>query len=237
MQSTLSPVWRDQWSEGSKDRLEATRDVLTISGITSELTDVLVNIIANAIDAMPDGGTIQISSGSYQAENNDYAEIKIKDTGIGMSNEVRQKVFDPFFSTKGPKGTGLGMSVAYGIVARHHGNIALESELGQGTTCMLYFPAATQAERANRARSAPMEKQKIRILVIDDEDVIRDFLAEMFVTVGHEAELPPLALRASPCSKRAGTMWFSLIWGCLICPGGMLPKQFGQKTRKCRLFC
>ena len=89
---------------------------------------------------MPDGGTVQISSGSYQAENSEYAEIKIKDTGIGMSNEVKQKVFDPFFSTKGPKGTGLGMSVAYGIVARHHGNIALESELGQGTTCLSVLP-------------------------------------------------------------------------------------------------
>jgi len=160
-----------------------------ISGISSELADVIVNILANAIDAMPEGGTIRISSGPYQAENSEYAEIKIRDTGIGMSSEVKQKVFDPFFSTKGPKGTGLGMSVAYGIVARHHGNIALESELGHGTTCMLYFPAATPAERGNRARSTPMEKQKTRILVIDDEDVIRDFLAEMFVTVGHEADV------------------------------------------------
>ena len=189
--NVVKPVWRDQCElKGVKIDLQfSAGDVPTISGISSELTDVMVNIVANAIDAMPDGGTIQISSGSYQAENSEYAEIKIKDTGIGMSNEVKQKVFDPFFSTKGPKGTGLGMSVAYGIVARHHGNIALESELGQGTTCVLYFPAATQAERANRARSTPMEKQKIRILVIDDEDVIRDFLAEMFVTVGHEADV------------------------------------------------
>ena len=186
----IKPV-RDQCElTGVKIDLQFSRgDVPTISGISSELADVIVNIIANAIDAMPEGGTIQISSGPYQAENSEYAEIKIRDTGVGMSNEVKQKVFDPFFSTKGPKGTGLGMSVAYGIVARHHGNIALESELGQGTTCMLYFPAATQAERANRTRSAPMEKQKIRILVIDDEDVIRDFLAEMFVTVGHEADV------------------------------------------------
>jgi len=187
----IKPVWRDQCElKGVKIDLQfSAGEVPTISGIASELADVIVNILANAIDAMPEGGTLQISSGSYQAETSEYAEIKIKDTGVGMSHEVKQKVFDPFFSTKGPKGTGLGMSVAYGIVARHQGNIAIDSELGQGTTCMLYFPAATQAERANRARSAPMEKQKTRILVIDDEDVIRDFLAEMFVTVGHEAEV------------------------------------------------
>jgi PAS domain S-box-containing protein len=187
----IRPVLRDQDElKGVKIELQFLQgNVPVISGISSELADVIVNVISNAIDAMPEGGVIQISSGAYQAESNEYAEIKIKDTGIGMSSEVKQKVFDPFFSTKGPKGTGLGMSVAYGIVARHHGNISLESELGQGTTCMLHFPAATEVERVNRARTAPMETQKTRILVIDDEDVIRDFLGEMFVTVGHEADV------------------------------------------------
>lgn len=189
--NVIKPVWRDQCElKGVKIDLQFSPGAVPpVSGIRSELADVIVNIIANAIDAMPDGGAIRISSGPYQAENIEYAEIRISDTGVGMSSEVKRKVFDPFFSTKGPKGTGLGMSVAYGIVSRHHGNIAIESELGQGTTCLLYFPAATQAERAFRTRTAPMEKQKIRILVIDDEDVIRDFLAEMFVTVGHEAEV------------------------------------------------
>jgi CheY-like chemotaxis protein len=187
----ISPVLRDQDElKGVKIELQfLPGNVPIISGISSELADVIVNVISNAIDAMPEGGVIQISSGAYQAESKECAEIKIKDTGIGMSSEVKQKVFEPFFSTKGPKGTGLGMSVAYGIVARHDGNISLESELGQGTTCTLHFPAATEAERVNRARSAPMETQKTRILVIDDEDVIRDFLGEMFVTVGHEADV------------------------------------------------
>jgi two-component system NtrC family sensor kinase len=152
--------------------------VPTISGISSELTDVIVNIIANAIDAMPEGGSIQISSEPYQADNSEYAEIRIKDTGVGMSSEVKQKVFDPFFSTKGPKGTGLGMSVAYGIVARHHGNIALESELGQGQlVCCTFQP---ERRRNSQPYERPMEKQKIEF-GHDDEDVIRDFLAEMFV--------------------------------------------------------
>lgn len=186
----IKPVWRDECElKGVKIDLQFTAGAAPpISGIRSELTEVIVNIIANAIDAMPEGGTIRISSGPYRVESTEYAEVRISDTGVGMSSEVKRKIFDPFFSTKGPKGTGLGMSVAYGIVSRHHGNITLESELGQGTTCLLYFPAAREVERIYRVRSSPMEKQKIRILIIDDEEVIRDFLAEMFVTSGYEAE-------------------------------------------------
>lgn len=187
--SIIKPVWRDQCEvKGVKIDLQfAPNEVPAISGIASELTEVIVNIISNAIDAMPDGGAIRISSAPYQAEGTSYVEVRISDTGVGMSNEVKHKIFDPFFSTKGPKGTGLGMSVAYGIVSRHHGNIAIESELGQGTTCLLYFPAARQEEQPVHARTAVMEK--IRILVIDDEEVIRDFLAEMFATVGYEADV------------------------------------------------
>ncbi len=187
----IKPLWRDQCElKGVKIDVQfAPVDVPEISGIASELTEVIVNIVSNAIDAMPNGGVIRISSAPYQAEGSHYVEIRISDTGVGMSNEVKRKIFDPFFSTKGPKGTGLGMSVAYGIVSRHHGNIAIESELGQGTTCLLYFPAARQDERTIRARAAVMEREKIRILVIDDEDVIRDFLAEMFATVGYQADV------------------------------------------------
>jgi len=186
----IKPVWRDRCElKGVKIDLQFTAGTVPpVSGIRSELTEVMVNIIANAIDAMPEGGAIRISSGLCEAGNGDYVEIRISDSGVGMSSEVKQKVFDPFFSTKGPKGTGLGMSVAYGIVSRHHGNIAIESELGHGTTCLLYFPAAKQPERISRVTTSTMEKGKIRILVIDDEDVIRDFLTEMFVASGYETD-------------------------------------------------
>ncbi len=185
----IRPIWRDQCeAKGIKIEMDFSPGAAPpINGIDSELTDVIVNTISNSIDAMPDGGAIRISTGLYQLENMEYAEIKISDNGMGMSDEVKQRIFDPFFSTKGPKGMGLGMSVAYGIIARHHGDIEIESKLGHGTTCMIYLPAAKKNEKkVPRVRTSPMEKHKIRILVIDDEEVIRDFLSEMFASSGYE---------------------------------------------------
>jgi signal transduction histidine kinase/CheY-like chemotaxis protein len=186
--SMIKPVWRNQCELRSvKIDLQFTPGVVPpVSGIGSELATVVFNVIANAIEAMPEGGFIRVST-VYRGESGDSVEIRISDTGVGMSGEVKRRIFDPFFSTKGPKGTGLGMSVAYGIVSRHRGNISIESELGRGTTCFLYLPATKLAEDPF-SRTSPMEKQKIRILVIDDEDVIRDFLAEMFVTSGYEVD-------------------------------------------------
>ena len=187
----IKPAWKDQSeARGIKIDIQFHPELLPpISGIRSELTEVIVNILTNCVDAMPDGGTITLETRPLQVDSTDFAEIRVSDTGVGMSSEIKRKIFDPFFSTKGPKGTGLGMSVAYGIISRHHGNITIESELGKGTTCLVHLPAAKKSERTIRLRTSPMDKQKLRILVIDDEDVIRDFLAEMFVSSGYEADV------------------------------------------------
>ncbi len=186
----MRPVWKDQReAKGIKIDLQFNPGIVPlIKGISSELTEVIVNIVTNSIDAMPDGGIVQISTQVHLAGTDEYIEIKIADTGVGMTNEVKRKIFDPFFSTKGPKGTGLGMSVAYGIISRHQGNITIDSELGKGTTCRLYLPAAKRVEKTSVVRATPMDKQKLRLLVIEDEDVIRDFLVEMFVSAGYEAD-------------------------------------------------
>jgi len=187
----IKPVWKDE-SEAKGIKIEFRfhpGEISLVDGIDSELTEVVVNVLSNALDAMPDGGVIEVSSRDVMDGGSPVVELTVTDTGVGMSSEVLQKVFDPFFSTKGPKGIGLGMSVAYGVVTRHHGRIELLSELGKGTTCAIRFPVSKQAEMSGLAgRTSPREK-RARILVIDDEDVIREFMQEMLVSSDFDADV------------------------------------------------
>jgi two-component system NtrC family sensor kinase len=116
-----------------------------------QIEQVLVNLLINAIQAMPAGGDLTINVG--QDRRNGYLIIKVKDTGAGISKEDLPHVFDPFFTTKGTKGTGLGLSVSYGIIQQHRGDIAVESEEGQGTTFTLKIPIYQPKERATDAQS------------------------------------------------------------------------------------
>ncbi len=118
------------------------RDVPSILCNPTELREVFVIIINNALDAMPDGGCISFSTWSTR----DMVFISIADTGEGMSEEVKKNIFDPFFTTKLPIGSGLGMSTAYGIITGHGGNIEVESERGQGATFTLLFSAVTKSD-------------------------------------------------------------------------------------------
>lgn len=106
-------------------------------GNPSELKEVFVNIVNNALDAMPGGGDLTVK---IYRESDRFA-VSVKDTGAGMSDEVRKRVFDPFFTTKGAEGSGLGMSVAYGIVTRHGGEIKIDSQEGVGTTVVVGLPS------------------------------------------------------------------------------------------------
>jgi two-component system NtrC family sensor kinase len=108
-----------------------------------QIQEVLLNIILNAIDAMPEGGELQVSTNmtdNTRCEGNQCVQIQVADTGCGISQEDLDKVFDPFFSTKGAKGTGLGLAVAYGVIEKHQGKIRMESEVGKGTTCIIDLP-------------------------------------------------------------------------------------------------
>ncbi|MDI6759383.1 MAG: ATP-binding protein [Candidatus Brocadiaceae bacterium] len=108
-----------------------------VLGNPSELKEVFVNIVNNALDAMPAGGTLTIE---IYREGEGLA-VSVKDTGVGMSEEVRKRVFDPFFTTKGASGSGLGMSVAYGIITRHRGEIKIDSQEGVGTNVIVRLPS------------------------------------------------------------------------------------------------
>src|SRR3712207_3596158 len=106
-------------------------------GDDSELREVLINMVFNAVDAMPAGGRLTLSTRRVEGGE---VEICVADTGTGMGEEVRSRIFDPFFTTKGKAGMGLGLSVSYGIIRRHEGTVEVESEVGRGTTFRLRFP-------------------------------------------------------------------------------------------------
>ena len=115
------------------------------------------------------------------------AWVKVADAGCGMTEEVRKRMFDPFFTTKGVEGAGLGMSVAYGIVTRHQGQLAVESEPGRGTVVTVALPAAD--EETMGVTASPTKESAVRqakILVVDDEAMFADVLAEMLSECGHE---------------------------------------------------
>jgi signal transduction histidine kinase/ActR/RegA family two-component response regulator len=180
------PRWKDQ-TQKKGIQVELTTqlgDIPLIMGNPSELREVLTNIIFNAVDAMPQGGKLIIVT---QPQTEDWVEVRITDTGIGMTEEVRKRVFDPFFTTKGVTNSGLGMSVSYGIIKRHGGEILIESEPGKGTAFIIHLPTGYGEEEAVVKKVTPLkESRQARILVIDDEDSVRDILSRMLKTKGHQ---------------------------------------------------
>lgn len=162
-----------------------------IMGDDSELREVLVNMVFNAIDAMPEGGTLSLVTRTV-AES---VVIKVVDTGVGMDPDVRSRIFDPFFTTKGKAGLGLGLAVSFGIIRRHGGNIEVESQYGKGTEFRITLPVARIADQTVReipttaaalpetaelqTTSHPAEHIRTKLLVVDDEDFVRDLLAEI----------------------------------------------------------
>jgi signal transduction histidine kinase/ActR/RegA family two-component response regulator len=158
-----------------------------VKGDAVELREVLVNMIYNAVDAMPSGGEIRVSL----QEIRDRVIICIADTGTGMTAETKQRLFDPFFTTKGKAGTGMGLAVSFGIIRRHEGAIDVESEQGRGTTFRISLPTVipTSVRTGGSLASAPPEthrEDKVRVLVVDDEEHVRDVLIEALEAEGCE---------------------------------------------------
>ena len=161
-----------------------------VMGDDSELREVLVNMVFNAIDAMPEGGTLTLSTRTV----NKSVVIKVVDTGVGMYPEVRSRIFDPFFTTKGKAGLGLGLAVSFGIIRRHGGNIEVESQYGNGTEFRITLPLAKIIDTTVAAVEqdvpalppidhtvtlSPDERLPSRFLVVDDEDFVRELLREI----------------------------------------------------------
>ena len=148
----------------------------------SELREVVINIINNSIDAMPDGGKIEVSIKADEEK----VSIIISDNGIGIEDDIKDKIFDPFFSTKGVKRSGLGMSLSYSIMARHDGEILVDSCVGKGTTMHVKMPLFDEeVEQCDAKGAVVIEAHSANILIIEDEDVILEMMKILLESRGH----------------------------------------------------
>ncbi|HEY6118652.1 MAG TPA: ATP-binding protein [Pyrinomonadaceae bacterium] len=158
----------------------------SVMGDPVELREVLVNMIYNAIDAMPGGGEIRMSAQDLEGR----VVLSITDNGTGMSQEVKSRLFDPFFTTKGRAGTGMGLAVSFGIIRRHNGAIEVESEPGRGTTFRISLPIASAGPASITTSffnlDSPTSADTVRVMVVDDEPAVRDVLREALEAEGCE---------------------------------------------------
>ena len=181
-------ITRTRWqnearAEGSNvDVILNAKEPLFTLGNASELREVFVNLIVNAVDAMPQGGSLNICC----APNGNRLRLRFADTGTGMKEEVRERVFEPFYTTKGVHGTGLGLAVSYGIIERHQGLISVESKPGKGTTFYIDLPQAEPTELSSAENKPDAHIASLSVLVVDDEEFVRETLAEMLVDLDHK---------------------------------------------------
>ena len=155
-------------------------------GVESEIREALVNLIFNATDAMPDGGTLTLRTRvTPDSQSRPRVAVEVCDTGLGMDADTRRRCLEPFFTTKGERGTGLGLAMVYGIVRRHAGEIEIESEPGVGTTFRLIFPAVTDPAPAGTQPVDTAVPARQRILVVDDDPLLIQSLRHILEGDGH----------------------------------------------------
>ena len=178
-------------------RYQLAENLPAVNGDQGQLEQVLMNLFVNASDAMTNGGELHLSSqmvyrsGIIDELNNPmfrpYVELKVADTGVGMDPHIQERIFEPFFSTKGmSRGTGLGLASVYGIVKGHNGSIDVESQRGKGTTFTILLPATEKKVCQPKIEpSAMIHRGKGVILLVDDEDVVLSISTELLKKMGY----------------------------------------------------
>jgi PAS domain S-box-containing protein len=161
------------------------QEVPLIDGNATELREALTNLIFNAVDAMPSGGTITI----HTYRDDGQVVVQVADTGTGMTEEVRRRCLDPFFTTKGESGSGLGLSMVYGVLQRHQSTVDIETELGRGTTFIIRLPVQSAKPKSEPSATPASVAQQLHILVVDDEAVVRRIVGEYLKLDGHIVEV------------------------------------------------
>ncbi len=175
-------------------------DPLTVKADEAQLRQVIHNILLNAKEAMPRGGTIKLSGTTIAVtagdmlplSSGDYVKITVEDEGRGISEEDLRKIFDPYFTTKGmgaARGMGLGLAVVYSVVKRHNGHIAVESMPGKGTTVHIYLPSYKATEGSGETTAGVSASSQGKVLFMDDERTIRDVCEKILVNLGYKVEL------------------------------------------------
>ncbi|MCC0007783.1 MAG: response regulator [Hyphomicrobiaceae bacterium] len=206
--SEITPLMNKTLGEKIALKVRTERELWLVKTDKSQIDRVIVNLVVNAKDAMPDGGELTISTRNVTEREcqkmdhfglvvGEYVMIEVSDTGTGMSSEVLNKIFEPFFTTKGVgKGTGLGLATVYGIVKQSGGFIYPESQLGKGTTFRVFLPryvpdseeeaAIKQRQAKKEARHAPDVTGSGRVLLVEDEDGVRSFAVRALRSRGFE---------------------------------------------------
>ncbi|MCX7636124.1 MAG: ATP-binding protein, partial [Syntrophales bacterium] len=172
-------------------------DLWTVAVDRGQMDQVLMNLFVNAWQAMPMGGDLYVETRNiriaeartspYEVKPGPYVRISVTDTGVGMDDETKKRIFEPFFTTREMgRGTGLGLASAYGIIKGHGGFIEVMSAKGMGTTFHLYLPAAKDAVVGETALPDTIKKGQGTVLIIDDEEAIREVTAEMLRRLGYE---------------------------------------------------
>jgi len=185
-------------SENINVELNLAQDLENIIADPTQMQQMVMNLCINAVNAMPDGGILELITANVHLDQNfcqerdnltpgDYVQLVVRDTGIGMSPEVISKIFDPFFTTKkATEGTGLGLSMVVRIIASHKGTITVESQSGGGSTFAVYLPVARHKARKQEKQKQQAYHGHETILVVDDEAIIRQVASDILQSLGYE---------------------------------------------------
>lgn len=181
--SVINPILKDLGERGKQKINLKTylRSVSPIEGDPEEIRDLIIHLILNAVEAMPRGGDLYLTT----EENAGYAHIYIQDSGVGIPAPIKDRIWDPFYSTKGKEGLGLGLSLSHAVVKRHKGEMEVSSQKDHGTTFTVRLPTAKKDQRA-KPRSGKRKIKNAQILMIRDEDMVSELLSQVLVSRGHK---------------------------------------------------
>lgn len=166
-------------------RTDLAADLPPIMGVESEIREALINLVLNAVDALPSGGTVVLRTRAIGEPVPKVVQVDVADDGVGMDEDTRRRCLEPFFTTKGERGTGLGLAMVYGIAQRHGADIEIASEQGKGTTVRLSFPIPAAVAARPAAAGAGAVSRRLRLLVVDDDPLVLRSLCHILERDGH----------------------------------------------------
>jgi CheY-like chemotaxis protein len=226
--------------------IDLAPDLHNIKVDASQIAQVIVNLVVNAGDAMPEGGTLTITTQNTHLEGDfvhdnvvvtsgPFVELMVRDTGVGMDEMTLRRLFEPFFTTKeSGKGTGLGLSTVYGIVRQSGGDVSVQSEVGKGTTFRVFLPAADEVRnetQVSRSKTSPPENPAT-ILLVEDEDSVRNLVCSILTRHGYDVLTAECGERAVEVC-RSSDRQIDLLLTDMIMPGmnGLMLQQSINEIR------